>query len=405
MAACHQMRNVMALEHDLVGAEIVDWLTRQYTSLERDTINPARIHLSPLPENEQACSSASYDLTPIDLPMEVADARTHFQQITSLEDLISEYWAVRQNNSFEHDIPAAMDNIHPWADEFLETLMVSASNRFSDEDACLIAQFVSTLDIYAAVKTIESLLNDPQDMLLLQIAKEENWQVHLDHITIRCGNQQYEDAERIFNFLMKHHHYYPPQHIEEAYLVSDNGWNAYPLYKIMENGQFIRIFIDQADSEHQQQAIQHWNHAYGYTAHHIGLRLTTQSENGRKSLTLPEILNQLQKYKITTSDSLLTHPNLMQQALIRPHKNNQLPKDILQGAARINTDLPSILEQGKFIALVSRIELPDTLKEKWFKLYQIGYDFTNPLHSAPAFNLFSPLDSSTHCGVKVSSSY
>ncbi len=394
----------MALEHDLIGAEIVDWLSHQYTSLERDTSNPARIHISPLPENIQACSSESYDLTPVDLPMEVADARTHFQQVKSLDELISKYWTIRQENHFEHDVPAAMDNIHPWADEFMETLMASASNRFTDKDAYVIAQFVSTLDIYAAVKTIESLLNDPQDIVLLHIANENHWQAHLDHLTIRCGNQQYEDAERVFNFLMKHHHYYPPQHIEEAYLVSDTGWNAYPLYKIMENGQFIRIFIDQADSEHKQQAIQHWNHAYGYTAHHIGLRLTTQNENGRKSLTLPEISNQLQKYKISIKDSILSNPNLMQQTLIRPRKSNRLPQDILQGAARVNSTLPSILEEGKFIALVSRLELPDTLKEKWFKLYQIGYDPSDPLHSAPAFNLFSPLDSASHCNsIRVSS--
>ncbi len=380
----------MTLEHDLLGSKITDWLMTQNTAFERDAINPAQLHFYPT-HNRYAGLKVSFNLSPVDLPLEVADAQQQFQQVQTINSLISQYWEVRRTHHFEHDIPAAMDNIHPWADDFLEALMASASAHFTDQDACLIAKFVSTLDSYAAIKTIESLLNNPQDVLLLRIAKENDWQVHLDHIAIRCGNQRNEDAERIFNFLMKHHHYYPPQHIEEAYLLSTEGWSAYPLYKVMNNGQLIRIIVSQADSEHAQQAIQHWNHVYGYTAHHIGLRLTKHNaEEGRQQVSLTEI-SQSQQSTIFKLNTVIKSANLMHQVLLNTAKPNLLPNDILTAAQSFNPEILTILRQGKLIELISRLELPDTLKEKWFKLYQIRYEPSNPIHSVPAFNLFSPL--------------
>ncbi|VAW71208.1 hypothetical protein MNBD_GAMMA12-2135 [hydrothermal vent metagenome] len=385
----------MALEHDLLGSDIADWLMTQYTIFERDKINPSQLHFCPTGD-KYAGLKVSFNLSPVDLPLEVADAQQQFQHVQTINTLISQYWAVRQANHFEHDIPVAMDNIHPWADDFLDTLMTAASTHYTDQDACLIAQLISTLDSYAAIKTIESLLNNPQDILLLRIAKENNWQVHLDHIAIRCGNQRDEDAERIFNFLMKHYHYYPPQHIEEAYLLSSEGWNAYPLYKIMNNGQVIRIIVSQADSEHHQQTIQHWNHAYGYTAHHIGLRLTQHSaEKGRQQVSLTEI-NHSQQNNIFNLDAVIKSSNLMHQVFLNPVKVNSLPNDILAGAKKVDPEILTSLKQGKLIELVSRLELPETLKEKWFTLYQIRYEASNPIHSVPAFNLFTPFKADCH---------
>jgi len=395
----------MALEHDIVGSEIVDWLLSQHPDFTRDTSNPARLNVPlQLPDTQQ--TSASYNLTPVDVPMEVADASS-FQQVKTIDELISQYWSVRNDNPFEHDIPGAMDNIHPWADEFLEQLMANAASQFDDQDAQLIAQLASTLDIYTAIKTIESLLNDPQDITLLKLAKQNNWQAHLDHIVIRCGNQKHEDGERLFNFLMKYHHYYPPQHIEDAYLLSNQGWNAYPLYKVMVNGQMIRIFIDQSDSEHKQHAIQHWNHSYGYTPHHIGLRFTTKKSNSRIAVPLPAIINELQKQSILVfNPAKLTTTDLLQNVLIKPHKLNHLPDDIMHGLAEKESELTAALTHGKLIGLVSRLELPENLKQKWFRLYQIAYDSTNPIHSVPAFNLFSPVDSSNQLNLsEISSAY
>lgn len=393
----------MALEHDIVGSEIVDWLMSQNLDFTRDTTNPARLNIPlQLPDAQQTVSS--YNLTPVDVPMEVADASS-FQQVNTIDELISQYWSVRNDNPFEHDIPDAMDNIHPWADEFLQQLMADAASQFDDRDAQLISKFVSTLDIYAAIKTIESLLNDPQDIALLKLAKQNNWQAHLDHIVIRCGNQKHEDGERLFNFLMKYHHYYPPQHIEDAYLLSNQGWNAYPLYKVMVNGQMIRIFIDQSDSEHEQHTILHWNHSYGYTPHHIGLRFTTEKSNSRMSVPLPAIINQLQKQNIQVFNPTdLNSTNLLQKVLIKPHKQNHLPADIMQGLAKKDPVLNTALTQGKLIGLVTRLELPENLKQKWFRLYQIAYDSTNPIHSVPAFNLFSPVDSNNQPNLSETSS-
>ncbi len=49
------------------------------------------------------------------------------------------------------------------------------------------------------------------------------------------------------------------------------------------------------------------------------------------------------------------------------------------------------IENGKLLELVSRREMTELLKPAYFALYDIEFDSENPLHSAPVYPYFLPV--------------
>lgn len=94
---------------------------------------------------------------------------------------------------------------NPPAQCFLEALFTKAQANLTDADACRIARFVQNLDIYVAVRAVESLLNNRADLALLALAEAQGWIVHFDHIAIRCGSAATQSAEQVSQLLQKTH--------------------------------------------------------------------------------------------------------------------------------------------------------------------------------------------------------
>lgn len=117
---------------------------------------------------------------------------------------------------------------------------------------------------------------------------------------------------------------------EDFYRFAD-GWNAYALFKIPDNGQVLRLFIDQSDADRPAQIIRHWNHVYGYTAHHLAVRATRQAYGGRVAIGLPELSRILQRHgvEVMTPMGECTAGRLLQ--VTRPERNCGVPGRVLPG--------------------------------------------------------------------------
>lgn len=151
----------------------------------------------------------------------------------------------------------AMLRVHHYAEQFRQQIITHARLTLNDDEACLIAQWVAQLDTYSAIKAIESLLNSPADRALLLIARQRQWTVYMDHLAIRCGSQQYGDALRIRGYLCQHFAYVSPQAAGQEFYQFDDGWDAYPVYKMLDNGLMLRLFIDESSTGFPAQIIQH----------------------------------------------------------------------------------------------------------------------------------------------------
>ena len=178
---------------------------------------------------------------------------------------------------------------------------------------------------------------------------------------------------------------------EEAFYQFPDGWNAYPLYKVLENGQVLRLFIDQSDAEHKTQIIQHWNNVYGYTAHHLAIRATMTEDGERRAVPLEEVMEALTKrgIKIMTPTGEYTS-GLLLQVFTKPEINPSIPNDLKQSIAQHGEELNRMIENGKLLELVSRKELTSELAVKLFALYGLKFDIANDVHSAPVYQYFLP---------------
>jgi len=332
----------------------------------------------------------SLDLTPVKLDSLEPTAKGYFLGIESIHDLIDAYQQARSAMPFEHDLAQAMSHVAAYADQFMTDLFKQA-RTYTNLQAKLIASWVKEFDIYTAVKAVESLLNSKADLALLKIAQERNWQVHFDHIAIRCGSQKNKDAERIVSMLVEQHAYKACQIKSEQYYSFPDGWNAYMLYKILDNGQMIRLFIDQSDRQHPKQIIQHWNHVYGYTAHHMAIRVTHNIHNTRQAIGLSEVSEALQQQgvSILTATGQYTH-GLLEQVFTRPEQNKRTPDSLMKKIAKIDAQLCNIIPNGKLLEIVSRKELPEIFKGRFFALYNLDYHRDSPLHSVPCYQYFLP---------------
>ncbi len=318
-------------------------------------------------------------------------ASQYFNAVTSVDELLSAYKQAKQSRVFESDCFEIYRAVDGYAQQYLDGLFKQAKTFIDDSDAVVIADWLKDLDIYVAVKATESLLNSRADLNVLKIAKQQNWQVHFDHLAIRCGSSSTCAAQRVVEMLVQEHGYVAPQLVAERYYQFTDGWSAYPLYKMLSNGQSIRLFVDQSDAGFSQQIIQHWNRVYGFTAHHLAMRATHNDEGMCQAVTLAHFMAVLNQNGV----SILTPTGgytrgLLEQVFTKPEKNLSVPKGIKETLARIDVHLPNIIENGKLLELVSRRELPQELAEAFFALYGITWDRENALHSAPCFQYFLP---------------
>lgn len=336
-------------------------------------------------------SVAVMDLTPFAARTTAPTAAAFFEGVATVQQLLSAYHQARSSVRFEADLPAAMTTVSAYAAAFIDAIFARARVWLSDRQATLIARWVSTLDSYCAVKAVESLLYSRADLALLEIAPTHGWSVHFDHLAIRCGTRAHQDAERIRDLLVNEHDYVASQLPSEAFYQFPDGWNAYPVYKMLDNGQTLRVFIDQSDAEDPKQIIQHWNTVYGYTAHHLAMRATTLRDGVRSAVPLDDVMRALTDYGIDIMTATGQYTGgLLLQVFTRPEKNSNVPADLRQQLGQVDAALPSTLENAKLLEIVSRRELPLELARELYALYGLRFDPNNPLHSAPVYQYFLP---------------
>jgi len=331
------------------------------------------------------------DMTPfIARPAEVS-AMLWFDGVTGVSKLLSAYQSAKQSLPFEMDLPEARKNVSAYAEDFMTTVLAKANVALSDQQAMLIADWVKHLDVYCAVKSVESFLYSHADLKLLEIAPKNGWDVVFDHMAIRCGSQKFKDAERVSELLKEKHGYVSTQFKGEAYYQFPDGWNAYPVYKILENGQVLRVFVDQSDAEDEVQIIKHWNRVYGYTAHHLGIRATKLVDDVRVAVPLDEVMMALKNeaVDILTPTGHYTE-GLLLQVFTRPEKNSDIPIELKAEIIAHGEQLEKTIENAKLLELVSRKEMQPEQAKKYFALYGLKYDACNPHHSAPLYQYFLP---------------
>jgi hypothetical protein len=331
------------------------------------------------------------DLTPFVAKPAEPTASVYFASVQTVSQLLSAYQAAKSSLPFEMDLPAACENVSGYANDFLMEVLAKANASLNDTQARLIAGWVRHLDVYCAVKSVESFVYSHADLKLLELAPSYHWDVVFDHMAIRCGSREHQDAERISELLKKHHGYVATQFPGEAFYQFPEGWNAYPVYKILSNGQVLRVFVDQSDEDHPAQIIQHWNKVYGYTAHHLGIRATMLRDGVRVAVPLADVMAALEKedIKIMTPTGQYTQGILL-QVFTQPERNTGIPPELKAEVVKHGEQLSKAIENAKLLELVSRKEMPHMLAKAYFELYGIHYDANNPLHSAPVYQYFLP---------------
>ena len=370
----------------LFANQLATELSAQHSAFSKDSLHEQVLRV---PAEESAVFEL--DMTPFACRPAAVTALPYFDGIGGVSQLLSAYRAAKSSLPFEMDLAAARERVSDYAEEFIDEILAKANTELSDAQACIIANWVKQLDVYCAVKAIESFLYSRADLCLLEIAPERGWDVVFDHLAIRCGSQAHAAAERIAGLLKKSHGYGSTQFPREAFYQFADGWNAYPVYKMLDNGQALRIFVDQSDVDDDAQIIQHWNHVYGYTAHHMAIRATYNKGGQRYAVPLEEVMEALQEngIRILTPTGHYTQ-GLLLQVFTQPEINSNVPDRIKNALARHGERLASVIENAKLLELVSRREMSTTQAQAYFSLYGLRYDVNNPLHSAPCYQYFLP---------------
>ncbi len=348
--------------------------------------DPAKV-LVPYPDGNWA----ELNLTPFYCELQPADAGPLFDSVRNVEELLDAYQSARRSKIFENDMPNACEHIADYAAAFMDRILEHARRVLDEKDARRIAALLSNLDVYTAVKAVESLLNSQADLALLRVSEKLGWTLHFDHLAIRCGSADRRDAEKVVENLKTHHGYVASQIESENYFAFDDGWDAYVLFKALANGQQLRLFIDQSLPGHPAQIIQHWNHVYGYTPHHLALRATKLIDGQRQAVSLKEqgMAIKAEGVDVLTATGQYT-AGLLQQVFTRPESNTDIPSGIRGRLRDIDPSLEAIIENGKLLELISRREMNESLKAEYFALYGLVFDASNPLHSAPVYPYFLP---------------
>ncbi len=375
----------MPISHDEFAVNLAQEITKSNNLLKLHIANNRKLQII-----KSDGDIANLDLTPFVFVPQPVSANTIFCKVSNVDELIGAYNSARQVLPFEKDIDGAYDNVSDYAEQFLSKNFSTAKSYLTDEQAKLIANWVGDLDVYAAVKSVESLLNSRADIASLMLAKQKGWTVNFDHMAIRCGSSSRKDAERIVKLLCTEHGYVSSQVEGENYYQFAEGWNAYPLYKMLENGQVLRVFVDQSDGGYPEQIIQHWNYVYGYTAHHLAMRFTKVIGGCRVAVSLDEVIKALAGSGVNTmAPTGLYTEGLLEQVFTKPERNEEIPKDIMQSFQSIDA-MSAKIGNGKLLELVSRREVGAQLAAKFYALYGLHYDPSNPLHSVPIYTYFLP---------------
>lgn len=376
----------MFQQHEEFAVRLVSHLLDTQEGFRVDPDNPCKV-LIPYPGGEWA----TLDLTPFAAEAQLADAAQYFESVQDVASLLDAYAQARKAKPFEQDLVDAYDHVNDYATDFLEQILARARDRLDDSDARRIAHLVSKLDVYAAVKVVESLLSSQADLTLLKASERSNWSLHFDHLAIRCGSSETGDAERVVDNLRRHHGYFPCQLSGENYYRFKDGWDAYVLFKVLKNGQQLRLFIDQSTAGYSAQIIQHWNHVYGYTAHHLALRATRVVDGQRATVPLAEQMAEMEFHGIEVMDATGQYTGgLLEQVFTRPERNPDIPDTIREQLRRCDPSLEASIANGKLLELISRREVPAELKSDYFALYGLTFDPSNPVHSAPVYAYFLP---------------
>ncbi len=367
------------------SAELVTYLLNKDNSF-----NPTPGSNAKVQAKHNAKTTATLDLTPFNAKTAPATASSFFEHVRCSSELIIAYLDAHKSCRFERDLPGATENISTYAEDFLNTIIQSANDLLSHQIK-LIADFVSGLDTYCAIKSVESLLNSKADIALLEVAEKKAWNVHFDHLAIRCASQNNGDSRKVSQLLIQEHGYVASQVSEEIHYQFPDGWNAFPVYKMLSNGQVLRVFVDQSDIDDKKQIIQHWNHVYGYTAHHLAMRATKIINGCKQAIPLEEIMEALVEHGISILTPTGAYTSgLLLQVFTRPESNQSIPDEIQAKLKAMGNNLDKIIKNGKLLEIVSRKEMTKEYAKRFYALYDIKYDVNKPLHSAPIYHYFLP---------------
>lgn len=367
------------------ASELAQYLRTQDPALHACPGSPEKLQLI-----KDSNSAALLDLTPFVTEPVKPNAAGFFEHVHNASQLISAYNAAKTSHMFESDLEYVEKHISDYAQEFLQHILDSA-NSLTEHQVKLIVSFVKNLDVYCAVKAIESLLNSKADIATLEVAEKKGWTVHFDHLAIRCGSFYGGDAAQIARMLIKEHGYKPSQVKAETHYQFPDGWNAFPLYKMLENGQSLRLFVDQSDIEDKKQIIQHWNHIYGYTAHHLAMRASYKNNGQTHAVLLTDLMNALREHGVDIMQPTGEYTSgLLLQVFTKPELNKNIPVQYLTRLEDLGNNLQNSIKNGKLLELVSRREMPTEFAEKLFALYGMRFDINQPLHSAPIYTYFLP---------------
>lgn len=368
------------------ASSLSQYLLDKSSAFKADENRTEVVHVSGANARVFSLNLTAFDAMPGDV-----SAMPFFSNVESVHTLLSAYEAAKSSIPFEMDLPEACENLSSYVGEFSSMMVERARTNLTDHQAKMIANWVRDLDVYCAVKSVESFMYSHADVKLLEIAPQRGWDVVFDHMAIRCGTQSHLDAERVSKLLNDKHGYVSTQFRDEAYYQFPDGWNAYPMYKVLKNGQVLRVFVDQSDGGDKSQIIQHWNRVYGYTAHHLGIRATKLDAGVRVAVPLNEVMDALEKegIEIMTPTGQYTE-GLLLQVFTKPEKNTGIPEGLKQEIIAHGKQLEKVIENAKLLELVSRKEMPAELAEQYFELYGLQYDVNNPLHSAPIYQYFLP---------------
>lgn len=366
---------------------LADNLIQQQPTFEKDSLDQQLVRV-PGKNNDVF----ELDLTPFKCKASDVSAMPFFDGVNDITNLLSAYKSAKSSLPFEMDIPEARENVDEYADEFVAMMLDKGEKELSNNQARIIGNWVKHLDVYCAVKAIESFLYSRADLKLLEIAPQYGWDVIYDHMAIRCGNGAHKDAERVAELLKSKHGYVSTQFPREAFYQFPDGWNAYPVYKMLKNGQALRVFVDQSDADDKSQIIQHWNRVYGYTTHHLGIRVTKFENGKRVAVHLDDIMAALEKEGIDIMTPTGQYTNgLLLQVFTRPEKNTDIPVELVSDIIKHGKQLEKVIENAKLLELVSRTEMDEDLAKQYYALYDLEFDANNPLHSAPIYQYFLPV--------------
>ncbi len=370
--------------------EFAHLLVDELTQLDSDWIFDAAVPEIVSIENQQQ-QLINLNLTPFHVVVNDDLAGEYFKNVDSIDGLIDVYQQINTKFKFEFEITDLFSSVSDYANEFLKRVFINARKKMQADDVSLILNFIKDLDCYTAIKSIESLLYSHSDLELLRIANNQGWNVHFDHVAIRCGSSENGSANKVAELLINNYGYSHPGINNEDYYLFEDGWSAYPLYKMLKNGQVLRIFVDQSEATHPEQIIQHWNQVYGFTAHHLALRLTTIEYGKRRAIPLPEIIALMTNNARQVLSPAGYYTNgLLNQVFTKPEKDKKIPTEILESKKVVQEKLPDMLMNAKLLEIVSRKEMSIELAKKYFNLYDIEYNATAVLHSAVYYQYFLP---------------